>query len=376
MPPEPVARVSMKKTTFAVVALAISLAACQSAPASAPASAPPSPTGPSSATATDPAMSPVATPAASAIPSAFRVTLAPEPFLEPADGPQDSAYLLPAAGTRAADGSLALVVIFFPVQNGTPLLRAVTSTDDGATWTVGGANLLEGLDIGDPDPGPIPGGLLQHADGSWQLYGWAADDAAGSTFSSWRASAADFEGPWVLDRYPILEPGAAGSWDSLMAAAASVQLGADGRYLLWYEGEAPGSGLRGDIGLARSDDGLAWLKAPEPVIPHGICGGGTELAVEQPQVEHLGDGFVAFFVGGSGTTGGRAEIYAATSPDGVSWSCDSQAPVFRDSEIPNSQGIHTMASTPLGDGRIGLVFESLGDGSSTLFLATVELDQP
>lgn len=363
----------MKKSTFALAALALVAGACQAGPASAP----PSTTTPSGTPiATGPVETQAPTLAPSAAPSSFRVTLADEPFLTPADGPANTAYLLPAAGARATDGSLALVVIFFPAGNGTPLVRVARSTDEGVTWSVGETDILAGLEIGDPDPGPIPAALLQLADGSWQLYGWSADDAAGSTFSSWRASAADLDGPWTLDRYPILEPGAAGSWDSLSSAAASVQLDATGKYLLWYEGEAPGSGLRGDIGLAESDDGLVWLKASAPVIPAGICGAGTALAVEQPQVERLGDGFVAFFVGGSDAAGGRAEIYAATSPDGRTWTCDSEQPVLRDSDLPASQGIHTMASLPLGDGRIGLVLESLGDGISTQFLATVERAAP
>ena len=244
-------------------------------------------------------------------------------------------------------------------------------------------SILASLNIGFNDPGPIPTAILQLDDGTWQLYGWASADSSGARFLSWRVSAPDLEGPWALDATDLLANGPGGSWDSFMATIATVQRGPEG-YLAWYEGEPPGSTNRGDIGVATSPDGLAWTKfddpattdAPfaesDPVISTGICGASTDVAVEQPQVERVGERYVALF-GGFGASGQQLGVFAAVSDDGRSWQCASPEPLVGGSSMGGSEGIHTMASVPLADGRIGLVLESLGPGRSELWWATAEV---
>ena len=109
------------------------------------------------------------------------------------------------------------------------------------------------------------------------------------------------------------------------------------------------------------------------MIARGICGGVTAQAVFQPQVEVArAGGFIGVF-GGYGASREHMDVFGAVSTDGSHWSCGTPEPLIRFGGIPNSQGIHTIASFPLGDGRIGLVLESLGDGQSNLWLATVRL---
>jgi hypothetical protein len=322
-------------------------------------------------------------PAGTPIPSLVSLELAAGgPILRPADGPAGSIYAMPAAGARDRDGTLVLAVVWFPTENARPVITIARSTD-GATWQVGDTDILAGLEIGTADPGPIPSALVQLDDGSWQLFGWSAANVAGTQFLAWRTSAPALDGPWTIDTLEVLEAGPGGAWDSLMAAAASVQRH-DGEYLLWYEGEPPGSSNRGDIGLATSTDGLTWTKLDDPattdppfaesdpVIATGICGPGTAVAVEQPQVERLGDRFVAVF-GGYGAGEPSMGVWAAVSADGRDWQCATPEQLLTGSDIPGGQGIHTMASVPLADGRMGLILESLGSGSSELWWATVEL---
>jgi hypothetical protein len=171
-----------------------------------------------------------------------------------------------------------------------------------------------------------------------------------------------------------------------MAAIGTAQF-SGGEYLLWYEGEPPGSSIRGDIGLATSADGLAWTKhddpattdaelaVSDPVITTGICGPDTALAVEQPQVEPGTNGLVALFLG----TGGRGstDIYGAVSDDaGRTWRCGSPTALLLGEDIPGSDGIHTIASVSLGAGRIGVIIESLSGEQSQLWWATVEVTGP
>src|SRR5262245_45584275 len=302
-------RVAPRRRILALAAAAF-VAACQpSTPSAAPTGGPaPSGATASLAPASQGASAPPSTSSAAA---RLRLALGDEPFIGPGDGPAGMAWDLPAAGTRDRDGNLVLVIVWCPVTNAQPLVTVSTSAD-GEGWDIGHEHIFEGLTIGDPDPGPIPSAIVQLDDGSWQMYGWAAADSSGSRFWSWRTSAPALEGPWILDRTEMLEPGPSGSWDSQMAAAGPVLRDADG-YRMRYEGGPPGSTNRGDIGLATSADGLAWTKfddpattdprlaASDPVIPTGICGASTDIAVEQPQVELVGDEYVALF-------GGFAEV--------------------------------------------------------------------
>jgi hypothetical protein len=94
------------------------------------------------------------------------------------------------------------------------------------------------------------------------------------------------------------------------------------------------------------------------------------VAVEQPQVERVGAGYVALF-GGFSATSTWPDVLAAVSADGRSWQCASPEPLLADASLGAAEGIHTMASLPLGDGRIGLVLEVLGENGSSLWWATV-----
>jgi hypothetical protein len=374
----------MVRTVLFAGLLACLLGACQPGPSSSPAStaattpaATPGPVvspAPSGAGATEPAGSPIAT----------RVTaeIGAEPFLLPADGPEGSVYAMPAAGTRAADGTVVLVIVWFGAGTEPPTITVSTS-DDGATWDVGQDHILEGLEIGFDDPGPIPSAIVQLEDGSWQLYGWASANATGSAFLTWRTSAPSLDGPWVLDGDALLDAGPALDWDSFLAGAGSV-LRTDDGFAMWFEGEPPGSSVRGDIGLATSADGLTWTKhddpattaapfaASDPVLPAGTCGAATSAAVEQPQVERVGERYVALF-GGFGPGGGMMDVFGAVSDDGRTWQCGTPEPILRSSALGAGEGLHTIATVPLADGGIGLIAESIVTDHSELWWATVTL---
>ncbi len=356
---------------------------CQAAPSGTPSGGPA--TSPPGAVGSAAVQTPVSTAGVAGTPFPALVSLelrTDGPILTAADGPTGSLYGLPAAGARDRDGTLVLAVVWFGSRDARPQITLARSLE-GTSWEVGTVDILAGADIGAAEPGPIPSALVQLEDGTWQLFGWASANASGTTFLSWRTSAAGLDGPWSIDAIDLLPAGPPGAWDSYMAAAASVQRAND-EYLLWYEGEAPGSQLRGDIGVATSPDGLRWTKLDDPatadppfaesdpVIATGICGPETSVAVEQPQVERAGDQWVALF-GGYGPGQDWMSVWAAVSEDGRSWQCATPETLLSDAGIAGSQGIHTMASVPLDDGRIGLILESLLTDRSELWWATVEL---
>lgn len=306
------------------------------------------------------------------------------PILSPADGPPGTRYVQPAAATRARDGRYVLVVVWFGDERSGERPRvAVATSSDARAWTVGKTPIFTDLGVGTarPGPGPIPTTVLQLDDGSWLLYGWAAEADDPRSFATWRASAPALEGPWALDRGGVLAPGAFGAWDSQTAAIGSVQRG-DGGYRAWYEGQPPGSMVRGSLGFATSSDGLSWQKyddptttaddtaASDPVIRPGICGAMTARAVFQPRVQPSPDGYRMVF-GAYDTIGEHMDLFGALSMDGIHWTCATPKPLLQYDAIPGTEGIHTLTSFPLADGGIGVPIESLEDGTSEVWLGTV-----
>jgi hypothetical protein len=304
------------------------------------------------------------------------------PIVRSDDGPTGHQYVLPAAAARAADGGYVLFIVWFGPDPGDQIVT-VARSDDGRSWRTGKEAILTDLGMALANPQAIPTSAVQLDDGSWQLYGWAAHATNSRAFTSWRASAPKPEGPWTLDSEEILGLGPASAWDSQTAAVAGVHRTMDG-YALWYEGQGPGTSIRGDVGYATSPDGLAWTKfddpttsdaafaTSDPVMRHGFCGPGSENAVFQPEVQVAPTGFLAV-VGAFGGTRETMDLFGATSADGTTWLCGSETPLLRAEDIPGSEGIHTIATMPLGDGRVELILESLGDSKSDLWLATVEV---
>jgi hypothetical protein len=360
---------------------ALMIGACQPGPGptGTPAVAPTSSAGtnvPSDA----PSSAPTATPAP--ISELLRLTLDMDgPVIRHEDGPAGSVYALPAGAARARDGSYALLVVWFPADNG-PSVRTLARSEDGRRWKVDKTPILTELGVGGTDPGPIPAALLDAGDDGWQLYGWADDPLRSPHFDTWRASASRLAGPWTLDRAHVIQTGRPGTWDSQTTGVRSV-LRTETGFAAWYEGSPPGRTVRGDIGYASSVDGLAWekyddpstttaaLAQSDPVVHTGICGQDTSVALFQPHVERDGDRFDMVF-GGFGRSHEEMDLFGAVSDDGIVWTCGTPTALLKTSDVPDSDGIHTFASFPLDDGRIGLLVESLGPGHSDIWLATVE----
>ena len=192
------------------------------------------------------------------------------------------------------------------------------------------------------------------------------------------------EGPWALDSETVLTPGPPGAWDSQTTSVSGVHRTING-YALWYEGQPPGSSIRGDVGFATSADGLAWQKfddpatttaelaASDPVIPRGICGPGSQQAIFQPQVEAAADGYLAVLGAFSGTRE-TMDLFGATSPDGSTWRCGSETPILRAEDMPGAAagaqlGENVQASA---QAERGLTDEPLYHGEPVLAIAAVD----
>ena len=117
---------------------------------------------------------------------------------------------------------------------------------------------------------------------------------------------------------PILEPGAAGTWDDQGVFAPSVML-QDGIYKMWYAGYGGSPGPVGRIGYATSTDGLHWTKNANPVLGPSDS---WEIDLGQPIVifDETENNYKMWFTStGKGTTSDIWRIGSATSPDGLVW---------------------------------------------------------
>jgi len=120
----------------------------------------------------------------------------------------------------------------------------------------------------------------------------------------------------------VLGLGGPGSFDECNAKYPCVLRVGD-EWWMWYNGRA-GDCFTGGIGLARSQDGLAWKKAGggKPVFTPGPAGACDSTKVDHPAVVQIGDRFHMWY-----TAGNRSSTYTvgyATSSNGIAWTRQNQ----------------------------------------------------
>jgi hypothetical protein len=312
--------------------------------------------------------------AAAAVGPAPRVRiLGDEPVLRGKGGPDGHLYVLPGAAIEH-EGVVHVFLVWFAEEPGTQIVTHAFSAD-GRTWTVDPKPAYTDLDLGLGPPGPIPADVMVRPDGTWVLYGWGEPVASARTFVSWRATAPGPDGPWSAQR--ILEPGGSSAWDNRSVAVTSV-LETPGGFELYYEGASRLAGSKSRIGRATSDDGIAWTRTSPPgsdpgggpVLEPGQCADTSTNTVTMPNVTTTPEGRLMLF---TGFRANLAVVGAASSADGIGWTCAGTDPVVTRDDLPGSEGIHTVELFERTSGP-ALLVESLGDRTSDLWLA--ELDLP
>ena len=140
-----------------------------------------------------------------------------------------------------------------------------------------------------------------------------------------RATAPGADGPWTVQREPVLRPGGAGAPDAGGVAWPSVVAMNDG-FAMYYTSYAQPRGA-GVINLATSPDGKTWTKRPTPILTadatweHG--------KVDRPRVVRTPAGLLMVYSGGLLTDRG-----AAWSQDGITWQRDGEKPVISKAGFP------------------------------------------
>jgi hypothetical protein len=124
------------------------------------------------------------------------------------------------------------------------------------------------------------------------------------------------------DGGPVLSLGPAGAFDHAQAFGPEV-LHDGKRYLMWYTGDNGEKDATGisyyQIGLATSDDGVAWQRANDgkPVLTNGAAGAFDAVQAATPSVLRDGDGYRMWYAAWAPQS--NHTICVARSADGMTW---------------------------------------------------------
>ncbi|HEX5579136.1 MAG TPA: hypothetical protein VFY43_05665 [Candidatus Limnocylindria bacterium] len=301
------------------------------------------------------------TPSASSGPAPSIVVVSEAPVLEASDlGDGHYGAILPAAYFEADGLRHAYLVGFGDARGDQEVFHATSS--DGLTWEIDENPPFDALGLELSPPGPIPGSVVQADDGTWNMYLWGVPAPQSEGAVIYRATASSPAGPWMADPQPVVGLGDAGAWDDLAIDFPAVQPMGTG-WLMLYGGIDGTQTTR--IGVATSDDGITWQKDPEPVLQADSCGKPGARYAALPRLLPHDAGYVVLFEQ-------DREAAMATSADAHMWTCSGPEPLLVAEDVPQGQGIHTMAATTVG-GEVSVLIESLIDGGSEVWLGELRL---
>ena len=123
---------------------------------------------------------------------------------------------------------------------------------------------------------------------------------------------------------PVLQPGAAGSWDETYVYNPTV-IKDGSTFKMWFSGYSVTTDCA-RIGYATSTDGMTWTKHPTYVLDRGASGAWDEISVGECCVIKEGDTYKMWFAGKNHDE--WWQIGYATSTDGIVWTKYSGNPVL------------------------------------------------
>ena len=114
---------------------------------------------------------------------------------------------------------------------------------------------------------------------------------------------------------PVLIPGPSGAWDE-SAVADPYVIEYHGSYYMYFLGMNQAGVQR--LGVAKSDDGMKWVKHPgNPILDIGAAGTFDSLGVGEPSVVNIGGTFIMLYTGRNDLE--QRSIGVALSLDGINW---------------------------------------------------------
>jgi predicted GH43/DUF377 family glycosyl hydrolase len=202
-------------------------------------------------------------------------------------------------------------------------------------------------------------------DRTWTAYGYTFEGPAAEG-TIWRATARGLDGPWRVDRAPVLEPGPEGSWDSVRVAEPSVVLTDEGLQLFYTGFDEEGVGR---IGMATSTDGITWTKRDEPVFEGAETWDGG--SVGNPQVVRMPDGLMMAFRTEAGSFG----FGLARSTDGTTWEPSTANPVMTQDRSPDGAPFWQSEAVAIDDELRWWLEVGYGYDSTELYAYRLDVDE-
>ena len=302
---------------------------------------------------------------APAMPSVTFAFTGDEPVVTRTLTGHDESYLNPGAVIDDG-GRLHMYANVFSQWPGHMVFPHLVS-DDGLTWTKADSSpAFTSDDIPYLDHGADVSAGYVAADGTWVLIFETVE--VSDPWVLGRATAPGPDGPWTVDPEPILTPGPDGSFDAGGLQWPSVVQTADG-YLMYFTA-IDRRGGSASIGMATSDDGLAWAKRDGAVMTAELDW--ERGNVDRPRVAITPRGLAMVYAGGRLTDRGLA-----WSEDGVDWQRDGELPVITRETFPIS-GSAWDAALVYRDGSLDYYLEigsaSGADASTDVYLAQAPIE--
>lgn len=170
------------------------------------------------------------------------------------------------------------------------------------------------------------GGTTMLMDGRW--WRWHGGRSAAPVDSIGLSIGSFLTGFVSASESPILQQGAAGTWDETAVGHPCV-LHDNGKMTMWYTGLNSASPAVSKIGRATSQNGRAWTKGASPVLAAGAAGAWDDGGVDQASVIWDGTQYLMAYRGwAAGTPDTTSRIGIATSPDGITWTKHANNPVL------------------------------------------------
>ena len=269
--------------------------------------------------------------------------------------------------------------LWYAGENGSLRSIGYARSDDGIAWEEYPANpVLEDGSGPAWDGKMVSQPAVIFAEGIYHL--WYAGSDGGEARIGYATSDDGVEWGRVF-RDPVLDVGAAGSWDGKGVSRPSVVY-VEGRYHMWYTGY-DGDQLR--IGYATSGDGVTWARnSSDPALDVGAVGSWDSKGVSSPSVVYAGGIYHMWYTGYDGEL---LRIGYATSGDGVTWARNSSDPVLDvgaagswDSKgvsspsVVSEEDIFRMWYTGSGGRRVGIGYASSYARASAIVGSPIGMD--
>lgn len=200
--------------------------------------------------------------------------------------------------------------MWYSGSNGTANRIGYATSADGLTWAKYGSNPVLSPSLA-WESNRVFGPTVILDTGVYKMW-YAASD--GTTTRLGYATSLDGV-IWTKQSSPVLDVGAADTWDSTYVSRPSVvKIGST--YHLWYTGN---NGSADRIGHATSTNGINWTKdVSNPIIDLGAPGAWDWLDVYAPSVVPYGDKYLMWYSGS--TLPAAYQTGLAISTDGTTWS--------------------------------------------------------